>query len=134
MELFQNIMLADVDGDGRIEMVVGLTDRVVRSYRFLKHTDKSAVDLTEEGDASEEKLLGETLNQNKYFVFLVYYLKGTLVALNKWECANQIGSITLHHSFDGQPFILVAQPGGTFMRIKCQSEDGDLEMLAGSNQ
>ncbi|KAH1011289.1 hypothetical protein HUJ04_000695 [Dendroctonus ponderosae] len=112
----KNIMLADVDGDGQIEMVVGLTDRVVRSYRFMKHADNSAVDLVEEGDGSEEKLLG------------------TLVALNKWECANQIGSLTLHHSFDGQPFILVAQPGGTFMRIKCQCEDGDHEGLAGSNK
>ena len=48
---------------------------------------------------------------------------GKLIALNKWECANQIGSITLHHTADGKPSLLIAQPGGTFMRIRCQSDD-----------
>lgn len=48
---------------------------------------------------------------------------GRLVGLNKWECANQIGSITLHHSSDGKPSLLIAQPGGTFMRICCSPEE-----------
>lgn len=32
----KDILLADVDGDGLIEMVLGLTDRVVRSYRWQR--------------------------------------------------------------------------------------------------
>lgn len=52
-----------------------------------------------------------------------YYITGKFVCLNKWECANQIGSITLHHSRDGAPSLLIAQPGGTFMRIVCQPEE-----------
>ncbi|XP_020293873.1 integrin-alpha FG-GAP repeat-containing protein 2-like isoform X2 [Pseudomyrmex gracilis] len=47
---------------------------------------------------------------------------GKLVGLNKWECTNQIGTVTLQHTGDGTSTLLVAQPGGTFMRIKCKSE------------
>lgn len=43
--------------------------------------------------------------------------------MNKWECANQIGSITLHHPSDGKPTLLIAQPGGTFMRISCSTAE-----------
>lgn len=32
-------------------------------------------------------------------------------------------SIPVQHTADGTPTLLVAQPGGTFMRIKCNSED-----------
>ncbi|XP_050302209.1 KICSTOR complex protein ITFG2-like isoform X2 [Anthonomus grandis grandis] len=100
----KNIILDDVDGDGQIEMVLGLTDRVLRSYRFLKNIEKTANEFVGEKHQPEDKFLGK------------------FVALNKWECANQIGSITTHHSYDGRPSILVAQPGGTFMRIKCHAK------------
>ncbi|XP_033362754.1 KICSTOR complex protein ITFG2-like [Bombus vosnesenskii] len=88
------VLVADVDKDGANEMVLGLTDRVVRSYRWSSNLE-----------------LG----------------RGKLVGLNKWECANQIGTVTLQHMADGTPTLLVAQPGGTFMRIKCNPEDCHLE-------
>lgn len=47
---------------------------------------------------------------------------GELVAIRTWSCVNQIGSITLHHASDGKPAIMIAQPGGTFMRIRCHSD------------
>ncbi|XP_012217646.2 KICSTOR complex protein ITFG2 [Linepithema humile] len=84
------VLIADVDKDGANEMILGLTDRVVRSYRWSSNAD-----------------LGT----------------GKLIGLNKWECTNQIGTVTLQHTGDGTPTLLVAQPGGTFMRIKCNSED-----------
>lgn len=84
------VLVADVDKDGANEMILGLTDRVVRSYRWSSNLE-----------------LG----------------RGKLVGLNKWECANQIGTVTLQHMADGTPTLLVAQPGGTFMRIKCNAED-----------
>lgn len=61
-------------------------------------------------------------------------LPGKLVGLNKWECANQIGSIALHHSWDGKPSLLVAQPGGTFMRIRCVNEENVLQDSTGSSE
>lgn len=56
------VLIADVDKDGANEMILGLTDRVVRSYRWSSNAD-----------------LGT----------------GKLVGLNKWECTNQIGTVTL---------------------------------------
>ena len=56
------VLVADVDKDGANEMILGLTDRVVRSYRWSSNSE-----------------LG----------------RGKLVGLNKWECANQIGTVTL---------------------------------------
>ncbi|CAL7946564.1 unnamed protein product [Xylocopa violacea] len=88
------VLVADVDKDGANEMILGLTDRVVRSYRWSSNLE-----------------LG----------------RGKLVGLNKWECANQIGTVTLQHMADGTPTLLVAQPGGTFMRIKCNPEDCHFE-------
>ncbi|KAL0127010.1 hypothetical protein PUN28_005386 [Cardiocondyla obscurior] len=84
------VLIADVDKDGANEMILGLTDRVVRSYRWSSNADLET---------------------------------GKLIGLNKWECTNQIGTVTLQHTADGTPTLLVAQPGGTFMRIKCNSED-----------
>lgn len=84
------VLIADVDKDGANEMILGLTDRVVRSYRWSSNAD-----------------LGT----------------GKLIGLNKWECTNQIGTVTLQHTGDGTLTLLVAQPGGTFMRIKCNSAD-----------
>ncbi|KYN01451.1 Integrin-alpha FG-GAP repeat-containing protein 2 [Cyphomyrmex costatus] len=84
------VLIADVDKDGANEMILGLTDRVVRSYRWSSNADLET---------------------------------GKLVGLNKWECTNQIGTVTLQHTGDGTPTLLVAQPGGTFMRIKCNPED-----------
>ncbi|XP_072162053.1 KICSTOR complex protein ITFG2-like isoform X3 [Bemisia tabaci] len=80
------LILGDVDNDGNVELVVGLTDRVVRSYRWVQNA-----------------------------------ASGKLVCLNKWECANQIGSITLNYNAEGLPCLLISQPGGTFMRIRSKT-------------
>lgn len=88
------VLIADVDKDGANEMILGLTDRVVRSYRWSSNAD-----------------LGT----------------GKLIGLNKWECTNQIGTVTLQHTGDDTPTLLVAQPGGTFMRIKCNPADCHLK-------
>nr|CAD7397699.1 unnamed protein product [Timema poppensis] len=90
------VLLGDIDGDGNLELVLGLTDRVVRSYRWIHDSPD------DDGQVS-----------------------GKLVGLNKWECANQIGTVTLNYSPDGTPCLLVSQPGGTFMKISCCSEVKD---------
>jgi len=58
----KTVLIADVDKDGANEMILGLTDRVVRSYRWSSNADLET---------------------------------GKLVGLNKWECTNQIGTVTL---------------------------------------
>lgn len=84
------VLIADIDHDGSNELIIALTDRVVRSYRWICN----------DGVGS-----------------------GTLIGLNKWESAGQIGGVGLQHTCDGIPTLLVAQPGGTFMRIKCNIDD-----------
>ncbi|RZF45408.1 hypothetical protein LSTR_LSTR002851 [Laodelphax striatellus] len=84
------ILLGDIDNDGKQELVMGLTDRVVRSYRWQRSVSG-----------------------------------GKLVCLNKWECARQIGSLTLNHGPQGAPCLLVSQPGGTYMRIRTEAKETD---------
>ncbi|XP_056631060.1 KICSTOR complex protein ITFG2-like isoform X1 [Diorhabda sublineata] len=103
----KDIVIGDIDGDGNVEMVLGLTDRVVRSYKWISNQNLSPLNIS--------GITGQFDPSHK--------ILGKFVAVNKWECANQIGSITLHHALDGTPSILIAQPGGTFMRIKCQFDD-----------
>ncbi|XP_056631062.1 KICSTOR complex protein ITFG2-like isoform X3 [Diorhabda sublineata] len=103
----EDIVIGDIDGDGNVEMVLGLTDRVVRSYKWISNQNLSPLNIS--------GITGQFDPSHK--------ILGKFVAVNKWECANQIGSITLHHALDGTPSILIAQPGGTFMRIKCQFDD-----------
>lgn len=99
------VLLGDIDGDGCTEMVMGLTDRVVRSYRWVADSDEPG--------------------------------RGKLIGLHKWECANQIGTVTLNRSLDGTTSLLVAQPGGTLMKIRCHtSEEEDTvnsEVLAATS-
>ncbi|XP_075213476.1 KICSTOR complex protein ITFG2-like isoform X2 [Lycorma delicatula] len=84
------LLVGDIDDDGNEELVMGLSDRVVRSYRW------------------SQSVTG-----------------GKLVCLNKWECARQIGSVTLNRGPNGIPCLLVAQPGGTFMRIRTEAQNVD---------
>ncbi|XP_065213929.1 KICSTOR complex protein ITFG2-like [Planococcus citri] len=82
----KTLLIGDIDDDGCLELVLGLTDRVVRSYRWMQN-----------------------------------FTGGRLVCLNKWECANQIGNVTLSYDINQQPCLLISQPGGTFMKIQCHT-------------
>ncbi|XP_046443270.1 KICSTOR complex protein ITFG2-like isoform X2 [Daphnia pulex] len=75
------LLLHDVNSDGMIELVIGLTDRVVRTYQWINTK---------------------------------------LVGLNKWEFANQIGTVGINDMANRTPSLLVAHPGGTFIRLKCK--------------
>lgn len=65
----------------KVELVIGLTDRVVRTYQWINTK---------------------------------------LVGLNKWEFANQIGTVAINDMANRTPSLLVAHPGGTFIRLKCK--------------
>lgn len=94
------VLVGDVNGDGFAEMVVCLTDRVVRTYRWVA--------------------TGSQLGDRP---------RGKLVGLNKWELGDQIGGITFNQCRDGSPSLLVAQPGGTYFTLKVQpaGEDSQLD-------
>jgi len=83
-------LLADIDGDGAVELVIGMSDRVVRSYRWTR-------------------VLQFTHTKSG----------GRLVAQNKWEFAYQIGSVTLNTNQDGTVSLMVSQPGGTYIQLNC---------------
>lgn len=91
----KDLILCDVTGKGVIELVVSLTDRVVRTYRW-------------QSGAGDEGT-------------------GRLVSVNKWEFASQIGTVTCNIDGDGIPSLLVAQPGGAFMKLRCKPEQPDAE-------
>ncbi|KAL3842428.1 hypothetical protein ACJMK2_020446 [Sinanodonta woodiana] len=77
----------DVDGDGKVELVVGYSDRVVRLFRWHPSGET-------------------TLDMDP---------KGTLIQEDKWQLAGQIGSITTNISKEGTPQLLASQPGGTYV-------------------
>lgn len=80
-------LLADVNKDGKMELILGLTDRVVRTYQWIS--------FSENGSENQGKLVG----------------------LQKWEFANQVGTISLNTTEDGGLALLVAQPGGTYTKL-----------------
>jgi len=88
----KDMILCDVVGRGEVELVVSLTDRVVRTYRWQRAEGEEA---------------------------------GRLVSVNKWEFASQIGTVTCNTDTDGRPALLVAQPGGAFMKIRCEGGEGE---------
>ncbi|KAF4528694.1 hypothetical protein B566_EDAN017235 [Ephemera danica] len=85
------LVLGDIDGNGYTELVVGLTDRVVRSYRWQPDPPPMAPG------------------------------HGKLVSLHKWEAASQVGGVSIGREKNGRPSVLVSQPGGTFLRIYCNT-------------
>lgn len=105
------LLLGDIDDDGQQELVLGLTDRVVRSYRWCWLFTVTKENILALGKSSVGSLAG----------------RGALVCLNKWEFAHQLGAVTLNHQADGKPNLLVAQPGGTFMKIRCYAEPDKTE-------
>ncbi|KAK3885870.1 hypothetical protein Pcinc_009932 [Petrolisthes cinctipes] len=92
------VLVGDVNGDSVAEVVVCLTDRVVRTYRWVP--------------------TGAQLGGRP---------RGKLVGLNKWELGDQIGGITFNKCRDGSPSLLVAQPGGTYFKVQPAGEDSQLD-------
>uniref|UniRef100_A0A8D1EUM5 Integrin alpha FG-GAP repeat containing 2 n=1 Tax=Sus scrofa TaxID=9823 RepID=A0A8D1EUM5_PIG len=77
------------DGDGRCELVLGYTDRVVRAFRWE--------DL---GDGTE-------------------HLMGQLVSLKKWMLEGQVDSLSVTPGPLGVPELMVSQPGCAYAILLC---------------
>ncbi|XP_057180844.1 KICSTOR complex protein ITFG2 isoform X2 [Triplophysa rosa] len=83
------MLISDIDGDGRCELVVGYTDRVVRAFRWEEPPDAS--------DMSA----------------------GQLVLLKKWLLEGQVDSLSVNPSPEGLPELMVSQPGCGYAILTC---------------
>jgi hypothetical protein len=100
----KTLHLEDVNGDGLVEMVVGLTDRVLRTYQWKVETNTKDTKFNKE-EFKEEHLMNEIFD-------------GRLYGMNKWEFANQIGSVALQRGGNGGRFsMLVSHTGGLLTHI-----------------
>uniref|UniRef100_A0A3B4H077 Integrin alpha FG-GAP repeat containing 2 n=1 Tax=Pundamilia nyererei TaxID=303518 RepID=A0A3B4H077_9CICH len=95
------ILISDIDGDGRCELVVGYTDRVVRAFRWEEPSDSS--------DAGP----------------------GQLILLKKWLLEGQVDSLSVNPGPEGLPELMVSQPGCGYAILLCSwtqqdsSDSGD---------
>eukprot|EP00058_Branchiostoma_floridae_P023000 XP_002608490.1 hypothetical protein BRAFLDRAFT_283174 [Branchiostoma floridae] len=100
----QAIVIADIDKDGKNEIVIGYTDRVVRAYSWVESTSATT---------------GQDV------------LSGKFVLLQTWELVGQVGSIVVTTGVDGQTELLASQPGCTYttllMKDTGKGEGGDKE-------
>ncbi|DAA29157.1 TPA: integrin-alpha FG-GAP repeat-containing protein 2 [Bos taurus] len=83
------MLISDIDGDGRCELVVGYTDRVVRAFRWE--------DL---GEGAEHPM-------------------GQLVLLKKWMLEGQVDSLSVTPGPLGVPELMVSQPGCAYAILLC---------------
>ncbi|XP_071384338.1 KICSTOR complex protein ITFG2 [Centroberyx affinis] len=83
------ILISDIDGDGRSELVVGYTDRVVRAFRWEENSEASD--------------LGS----------------GQLVLLKKWLLEGQVDSLSVNPGPEGLPELMVSQPGCGYAILLC---------------
>ncbi|XP_025031670.1 KICSTOR complex protein ITFG2-like isoform X1 [Python bivittatus] len=83
------ILISDIDGDGKSELVIGYTDRVVRAFRWE--------DSSESSDS----------------------LSGQLVLLKKWLLEGQVDSLSVNPDSDGSPEMMVSQPGCGYAILLC---------------
>ncbi|XP_034641283.1 KICSTOR complex protein ITFG2 isoform X5 [Trachemys scripta elegans] len=83
------MLINDIDGDGKFELVVGYTDRVVRAFRWE--------DLSESSD----------------------HISGQLVLLKKWLLEGQVDSLSVNPGPDGVPEMMVSQPGCGYAILLC---------------
>ncbi|XP_006002857.1 KICSTOR complex protein ITFG2 [Latimeria chalumnae] len=85
----KTILINDIDGDGKCELVVGYTDRVVRAFRWE--------DCSENFDG----------------------ISGQLILLKKWLLEGQVDSLSMNPGPDGIPELMVSQPGCGYAILLC---------------
>ncbi|KAG7456029.1 hypothetical protein MATL_G00247360 [Megalops atlanticus] len=88
------ILISDIDGDGSNELVVGYTDRVVRAFRWEEPPDST--DLS----------------------------SGQLVLLKKWLLEGQVDSLSVNPGPEGEPELMVSQPGCGYAILLCSWTQG----------
>ncbi|KAK6183662.1 hypothetical protein SNE40_011096 [Patella caerulea] len=90
------LLLADIDG--QTQLIVGYSDRVIRSFKWQ---------MISSSDGGEP------------------YSTGQIVFVQKWKLAGQTETITINKSSDGRQQVMASQPGGTLVTLLRQTKDGD---------
>lgn len=106
--LYANIVcsfVGDVDGDAQNELVVGLSDRVIRSYRYQESFTNG------NGTASKGTSLADG--------------GGYLQPIQKWELPSQVLAISLHLS---SRQMIVTQAELRYIEINLRANDSDVEV------
>ncbi|NWR37819.1 ITFG2 protein, partial [Tachuris rubrigastra] len=83
------MLIKDIDGDGKCELVVGYTDRVVRAFRWEDSSENSD------------------------------HISGQLLLLKKWLLEGQVDSLSVNLGPDGSPELMVSQPGCGYAILLC---------------
>ncbi|XP_071618555.1 KICSTOR complex protein ITFG2 [Heliangelus exortis] len=83
------MLISDIDGDGKCELVVGYTDRVVRAFRWEDSMENSD------------------------------HVSGQLLLLKKWLLEGQVDSLSVNPGPDGSPEMMVSQPGCGYAILLC---------------
>ncbi|XP_048887150.1 KICSTOR complex protein ITFG2 [Brienomyrus brachyistius] len=92
------ILISDIDGDGRNELVLGYTDRVVRAFRWEEPPDAPELE------------------------------NGQLVLLKKWLLEGQVDSLSVNPGPEGLPELMVSQPGCGYAILLCSwTQEGPAE-------
>jgi len=127
----RDMIISDTNSDGSRELVVSLTDRVVRIYRWQEGEFPSptppanpAPDYKDSSFSSSNQS-NNSISSSPFLSSGENLTAGRFICKNKWEFASQIGTITFNMDTTGNPAILVGQPGGAFMRLRCKQSTNE---------
>ncbi|NXI37850.1 ITFG2 protein, partial [Galbula dea] len=95
------MLINDIDGDGKCELVVGYTDRVVRAFRWENSLETSD------------------------------HVSGQLLLLKKWLLEGQVDSLCVNPGPDGSPELMVSQPGCGYAILLCTWDSEQQAMTEG---
>ncbi|XP_059094229.1 KICSTOR complex protein ITFG2-like isoform X2 [Tigriopus californicus] len=124
----REVLIFDLNNDGINEVVMALTDRVVRTYQW--HPSDPV------NEELKEKAAILRMQKARKHGRVRRRRLGTLKPVQKWEFGNQIGSITRNRNHDGTNALILAQPGGGMLKLISKSglelkeDDSPEELMA----
>jgi len=107
------ILIADIDGDGYNELVLGRTDRFLHSFQLMKTDTSSTVALDNNNTTGLAVIIIHNDNNTE---------KVLLREKKNWSFDGQLGSVAITYDQKKNPILMVAQPGGVVVLINKNGE------------